>query len=321
MIENEIRRNNKPTLKERFFGIPSSDETSKLKFKINFINIFFVVGILFLISIYYIEDSFRNRDVKITQKAQKSINIPEIKIESQNIFQDLYPVYLESFTMDDADGNRNIYYIDMENKTNISIDDYIYYTPTSLTLYPSKNYSLQQNEHIRIWLDFVSEDGNVFNISTTVNNEVSFFTLCYDSINLGISKTVKIDQYKNEVEFYKTKMTTGLYEPFDFQQLQTNFTVGIDISYFTHIITTETTQTDLEIIIEILSSVGSLISTVVLACGIGFSIITRFFIKDKDGWIDYEVRETIVYHANQLNEDNLPTDDGDGDYNNLYMDQ
>ncbi|KAN0037396.1 hypothetical protein ACTFIV_002742 [Dictyostelium citrinum] len=323
MIENErIENNEKPTFKERIFGIPSSDEVSKLKFKINIVNIFFVIGIMILATSYFIEDSFRNRAVTITTEYEKLIKLPEIKIEAQSIYQDFNPVYLFYIEIYNED-NKQLLFCQYEN---FSIDgptdlykpidlvgNSVNFTFTSLTLYPNDQFSVGFNQDINLVLGFLRFNRinryYPFNISITVNNEESFLISSFESFNMGVSKTVKIDKYKNEVESFKTRISTIMYG-YDIDDVAIIDSVVGKISYFTQIVTTETTQTDSEIYIEILSSVGSLISTVALVCGIGFSIITKFFIKEKDGWIDNEVRETIVYHANQLNEDNLiPTND------------
>ncbi|KAN0025923.1 hypothetical protein ACTFIU_001687 [Dictyostelium citrinum] len=282
---NKIKRNIKPTLKERIFGIPSLDETN----------------------------SFRNRDVKITTKYENIIKVPEIKIETQSILQD--SIYIRHVSILNGD-NKDLLLTFFDNwtldgPTNQTIiadlvGNSVNITPTSLALYPDNYFSLGFNQHMRLYVEFVGayENYYLFNLSITINNEESFLIASRNSVNLGISKTVKIDKYKNQVESYKPIMSTVLN---DFKIEDDNYIYCFicDISFFTQLVTTKTTQTDSEIYIEILSSVGSLISTVALVCGIGFSIITKFFIKEKDGWIDSEVRETIVYHVNQLNEDNL----------------
>ncbi|KAN0037397.1 hypothetical protein ACTFIV_002743 [Dictyostelium citrinum] len=262
---------------------------------------------------YYIQDSFRNRDVKITTKYENIIKVPEIKIETQSVLQD--SIYIRHVSILNGD-NKDLLITFFDNwtldgPTNQTIitdlvGNSVNITSSSLALYSNNYFSLGFNQHMRLYVEFVGayENYYLFNSSITINNEESFLIASRNSVNLGISKTVKIDKYKNQVESYKPIMSTVLS---DFKIEDDNYIYCFicDISYFTQLVTTKTTQTDSEIYIEILSSVGSLISTVALVCGIGFSIITKFFIKEKDGWIDNEVRETIVYHVNQLNEDNL----------------
>ncbi|KAN0044596.1 hypothetical protein ACTA71_006114 [Dictyostelium dimigraforme] len=320
-----IERNEKPTIKERLFGIPSSDEISKLKFKINVTNIFFVIGIMILASSYFIENSFRNRAVSITTEYEKSIKLPEIKIEAQSIYQKKNPVFLFYIEVINVE-NKDILLIEFNNLTNIDkkidmVGNSVNYTSNSITLYPSNNLSVGFNQEIGLVLGFARSNliGKYypFNISITINNKESFLISSYESFNMGLSKSVRIDKDENKEESYKTRISTIMYG-YNIDEVGIIDTVMGEISYFTQIVTTETTQTDFDIYIEIISSVGSLISTVTVVCGIGFSILTKFLIKDKSGWIDNEVREPIIYHANQLNKDNLPTDDHDNGEDTVY---